>query len=140
MSNLKTSLKVAILAIVGLIMSTVAFNITGLELIMFLTYVFGIVLAVSLMVYISGFVNRNFSRSKNTNAIILLATGAVISFIMNAILDMDLFNYIGLICVVLLFISIFIWVARKLFKNELGMVDKTLSEEVNNNTDNTEND
>lgn len=138
MSNLKTSLKIAILAIVGLIMSTVAFNITGFEFIMFLAYVSGIVLAVSLMIYISGFVNRNLSRSKNTNAIILFAVGAVISFIMNAILDMELFEYIGLICVVLLFISIFIWVARKLFKNEFSTVDKTLTEDVSN-TDNTEN-
>lgn len=137
MTNLKTSLKIAILALVGLIMSSIAFSLTGFEIIVYLIYVFAIAFVVSLTVYISGFVNRNISSSKNINAIILFLFGAVISFIMNAFLEMELFDYIGIICVVLLLISVFVLIARKLFKNELSSVNKTLSEKIEANNTNT---
>lgn len=138
MSNLKTSLKIAILALVGLIMSSVAYSLTELGFVLFVVYVFALAFVASLTVYVGGFVNRNVSSSKNVNAIILFLFGAVISFAMDIFLnDVELFHYIGIICVVLLLISIFVLVARKLFKNELSSLNTTVSDKVENDNNNT---
>ena len=68
MSNLKTSLKIAILALVGLIMSSVAYSLTEIGIVLFVVYVFALAFVASLTVYVGGFVNRNVSSSKNVNA------------------------------------------------------------------------
>ncbi len=141
MSNLKTSLKIAILAIVGLIMSIVAYSLTEFDAVLFVVYAFALAFVVSLTIFVGGFVNRNISNSKNVNAIILFLFGAVISFIMNYFLGDDVvFYYIGIFCVILLFVSIFVLIARKLFKNELKSMKKTASQEeaVNTEPDNDE--
>lgn len=141
MSNLKTSLKIAILAIVGLIMSIVAYSLTEFDVVLFVVYAFALAFVVSLTIFVGGFVNRNISNSKNVNAIILFLFGAVISFIMNYFLGDDVvFYYIGIFCVILLFVSVFVLVARKLFKNELKSMKKTSSQEeaVNAEPDNDE--
>lgn len=138
MSNLKTSLKIAILALVGLIMSSVAYSLTELGFVLVVVYVFALAFVASLTVYVGGVVNRNVSSSKNVNAIILFLFGAVISFAMDIFLnDVDLFHYIGIICVVLLLISIFVLVARKLFKNELSSINKTVSDNAESDNNNT---
>lgn len=138
MSNLKTSLKIAILALVGLIMSSVAYSLTELRFVLVVVYVFALAFVASLTVYVGGVVNRNVSSSKNVNAIILFLFGAVISFAMDIFLnDVDLFHYIGIICVVLLLISIFVLVARKLFKNELSSLNTTVSDNAESDNNNT---
>lgn len=141
MSNLKTSLKIAILALVGLIMSSVAYSLTEVGFALFVVYVFALAFVASLTVYVGGFVNRNVSSSKNVNAIILFLFGAVISFAMDIFLnDVELFHYIGIICVVLLLVSIFVLVARKLFKNELSSLNTNVSDNTeSDNNNNTEN-
>lgn len=140
MSNLKTSLKIAILALVGLIMSSVIYSMTELGLVLVLVYVFALAFVASLTVYVGGFVNRNVSSSKNVNAIILFLFGAVISFAMDIFLnDVDLFHYIGIICIVLLLVSVFVLVARKLFKNELSSFNTTVSDKIETNNANTNN-
>lgn len=141
MSNLKTSLKIAILALVGLILSSVAYSLTELGFVLVVVYVFALAFVASLTVYVGGFVNRNVSNSKNINAIILFLFGAVISFIMDTFLnEVDLFHYIGIICVVLLLVSIFVLVARKLFRNELSSINKTVSDKTETDNTNTNND
>lgn len=138
MSNLKTSLKIAILALVGLIMSSVAYSLTELGFVLVVVYVFALAFVASLTVYVGGFVNRNVSSSKNVNAIILFLFGAVISFAMDIFLnDVELFHYIGIICVVLLLVSIFVLVARKLFKNELSSLNTTVSDNAESDNNNT---
>ena len=138
MSNLKTSLKIAILALVGLIMSSVAYSLTEVGFALFVVYVFALAFVASLTVYVGGFVNRNVSSSKNVNAIILFLFGAVISFAMDIFLnDVELFHYIGIICVVLLLVSIFVLVARKLFKNELSSLNTTVSDKIESDNNNT---
>lgn len=141
MSNLKTSLKIAILALVGLIMSSVAYSLTEVGFALFVVYVFALAFVASLTVYVGGFVNRNVSSSKNVNAIILFLFGAVISFAMDIFLnDVELFHYIGIVCVVLLLVSIFVLVARKLFKNELSSLNTNVSDNTeSDNNNNTEN-
>lgn len=138
MSNLKTSLKIAILALVGLIMSSVAYSLTEIGIVLFVVYVFALAFVASLTVYVGGFVNRNVSSSKNVNAIILFLFGAVISFAMDIFLnDVELFHYIGIICIVLLLVSIFVLVARKLFKNELSSFNTTNSDNAESDNNNT---
>lgn len=138
MSNLKTSLKIAILSLVGLIMSSVAYSLTEVGFALFVVYVFALAFVASLTVYVGGVVNRNVSSSKNINAIILFLFGAVISFAMDIFLnDVDLFHYIGIICVVLLLVSIFVLVARKLFKNELSSLNTTVSDNAESDNNNT---
>ncbi|MBR5497740.1 MAG: hypothetical protein IKV76_07140 [Clostridia bacterium] len=138
MSNLKTSLKIAILSLVGLIMSSVAYSLTEIGFALFVVYVFALAFVASLTVYVGGVVNRNVSSSKNVNAIILFLFGAVISFAMDIFLnDVELFHYIGIICVVLLLVSIFVLVARKLFKNELSSLNTTVSDKIESDNNNT---
>lgn len=138
MSNLKTSLKIAILSLVGLIMSSVAYSLTEIGFALFVVYVFALAFVASLTVYVGGVVNRNVSSNKNVNAIILFLFGAVISFAMDIFLnDVELFHYIGIICVVLLLVSIFVLVARKLFKNELSSLNTTVSDKIESDNNNT---
>lgn len=142
MSNLKTSIKVAILAIVGLIMSIAAYSLTEFEVAFYLIYIFALAFAVSITVFVGGFISKNISNSKNINAIILFLFCAIISFVMSFFLGEDIiFYYIGIACVILLFISVFVLIARKLFKNELSSLntpDVQVAEEKTAEPENTD--